>query len=137
MRSSSPFIQAIKIDVKKTEPTHMRIHQRKRWAGYFFRVDVESSGEALYENSFAGAQGSVKQENFAAAELGANLLAESKSFSGVGRLKFTGCDLADRIHDWKSTGTNASSWGIHLWIERPDSLADVFANIGSDHRPHT
>lgn len=48
-------------------PARIDINQRKRWAGYFFRIDIQSGGESLYKNSLPRAEWTVEEDDFSTA----------------------------------------------------------------------
>jgi len=74
--------------VKQRQAPVVRIDQRKRGAGYFVWINLETSGKSLHKDRLAGAEWSIEQQNLTAAKLRANLSAKIKGLTRVARSPF-------------------------------------------------
>jgi hypothetical protein len=68
VRRAGAFVQTIKIDMVKLKPPGVRVYQRERRTRNVFFIDTQCRADAFDENSFARAQWTTKQQDFAAFE---------------------------------------------------------------------
>src|SRR5262245_17622922 len=76
----------------------MRIHERKRGAGYFLLINRESVGDAFYQNGLTCAERSAKQNYFAAGQPLAQANTQLKSGSLVRRNEFAAGNCRQCCH---------------------------------------
>ena len=74
MCRAGAFIETIKIDVIKLQPSFIRVHQRERRARDVLFRDTQCGADTLYENRFARAEWTTQQQDFSTFEPRSNLV---------------------------------------------------------------